>query len=123
MDKFKAQQVYWESIGAPAKMPAYNELTVPEEAPVRKVTYQLVTGALDGLLTASASIWDKSTSWSWILQYVAQIEKLIDRQIPVDGGYMKVRKPIVNFAQPMTEPTDDMIRRVVLTVEIEFLAG
>lgn len=119
MDKFSAQQLYWESFG----LDAYNELTVPDEAPIRKITYQNVTGSLDGLLTASASIWDKSPSWSWIFQKVSQMEKLIDREIPIDGGVMKVRKPIVNFAQPMTDPVDAMIRRVVLTVEIEFLTA
>ena len=118
MDKFKAQDTYWNSLG----LPAYNELTVPDDAPVRKLTYQMVTGSLDGLLTASASVWDRSPSWSWIMQYVSSIEKLIDRQIAIDGGAMKVRKPIANFAQPMTDPADNMIRRIVLTVEIEFLA-
>lgn len=122
MDKFAAQQKYWDSIAMPEDMPAYNELTVPDDAPVRKLTYQAVTGSLDGLLTASASIYDRSRSWSWIMQCVTRIEKRINQQIAIDGGYMKVRKPIVNFAQPMDDPADNMIRRIVLTVEIEFLA-
>lgn len=117
MDKFQAQQSYWSSFG----YKAYNELTVPEDAKLPYLTYQLVDGSLDGALTASGSLFMRGTSWSPICKAVDDMEKLVDRQIPIKGGAMKVRKPIANFAQPLNDPSDTMIRRMVLSVEIEFI--
>lgn len=119
MDKWQAQESYWASFG----YPAYNELTVREDAQMPYITYQLVNGVLDGICTASGSLYMRGTSWAKICQAVTAMEKLADRQIPIDGGVMKVRKPIANFAQPLNEPSDSKVRRMVLTVEIEFITG
>lgn len=117
MNKWEVQQAYWASFG----IPAYNELTVREDAQMPYITYQLVNGEIDGVVNASASLYYRGTSWTQICRKVTEMEPLIDRQMPVDGGAMKVRKPESNFAQPMNEPSDNKVRRMVLTVEIEFL--
>ena len=117
IDKWQAQQAFWSSFG----FKAYNELTVPEDAQLPYITYQLVDGSLDGNLTASGSLYMRGTTWTKICQTVSDMEKVVDRQIPIVGGVMKVRKPIANFAQPLNDPSDTMIRRMVLMVEIEFL--
>ena len=119
LDKWSAQNVYWSSFG----LPAYQEQTVPENAKMPYLTYQPVNGQLGGVMNASASLYYVGTSWKTIMQEVDQMEKAIDRQIIIDGGIMKVRKPISNFAQPMPESGDTKkIRRMLLTVEIEFLS-
>lgn len=118
LTKFTAQKVYWSSFG----LPAYEEHTVPDDAKYPYLTYQAVNGQLGGVLNASGNLYYKGTSWAKIMQEVEQMEKAIDRQIFIDGGIMKVRKPLSNFAQPMPE-NDSKVRRMLLTVEIEFLSA
>lgn len=118
LNKFSAQKVYWSSFG----FPAYQEQTVPDDVKFPYITYQTASGSLNGVVNVSASVYYKGTSWASIMQEVLQMEKSIDRQVFIDGGIMKVRKPISNFAQPMPESGDTKIRRMLLTVEIEFLS-
>lgn len=129
MNKFEVQQVYWESFG----LLAFNEQTVPDNVPdaitgdmipLRPpyITYEPVSGSLDGQMTATARVWFRGTSWAPIMGMVTQMEKTFDRTIPFDGGVMKVRKPLSNFAQPMSDPNDEQLRTIVLNAEIEFLA-
>ena len=119
LNKWTAQKVYWSSFG----MPAYQELTVPDDAKMPYITYQTANGQLGGVVNVSASVYYKGTSWAAIMQEVSQMEKVIDRSVLIDGGIMKVRKPLSNFAQPMSEAGDTKIRRILLTVEIEFLSA
>ena len=119
LNKWTAQKVYWSSFG----MPAYQELTVPDDAKMPYITYQTANGQLGGVVNVSASVYYKGTSWAAIMQEVSQMEKVIDRQVLIEGGIMKVRKPLSNFAQPMSEAGDTKIRRILLTVEIEFLSA
>lgn len=119
LDKWTAQKVYWSSFG----MPAYQELTVPDDAKMPYITYQTANGQLGGVVNVSASVYYKGTSWAAIMQEVSQMEKVIDRSVLIEGGIMKVRKPLSNFAQPMSEAGDTKIRRILLTVEIEFLSA
>ena len=119
LDKWSAQKVYWSSFG----FPAYEELTVPENAQMPYITYQAVNGQLGGIMNASASLYYQGKSWTAIMQEVGQMEKAIDRQVFIEEGIMKVRKPLSHFAQPMSDPSDDKIRRMLLTVEIEFLSA
>ena len=116
LNKWTAQKVYWSSFG----FPAYEENTVPDDAVMPYLTYQAVNGQLGGVPNASANLYYKGTSWAKIMQEVDQMEKAIDRQLFIEGGIMKVRKPLQNFAQPMPE-NDKKVRRMLLTVEIEFL--
>lgn len=120
MDKYQAQQTYWAGFG----LKAYNELTVPEEERDKYpyLTYQLVEGTIDGPVTASASLYYKGTSWAPVLQKAEAMSPEINKQIKITGGYMKVRRPAAHFAQQASDP-DPMVRRILLTVEIEFLTG
>lgn len=121
LDKWSAQKVYWSSFG----LPAYHELTVPDdmEGKYPYIAYQAVNGQLQGVMNVSASVYYKGTSWATIMQEIGQMEKAIDRQIFIEGGIMKVRKPLSHFAQPMSDGGDTKIRRMLLTVEIEFLSA
>ena len=126
MNKYQAQHNYWSGFG----IPAYNELTVPENIPDGKggmvpleppyLTYQAVEGSLDGPVTASAALYYRSTSWSAITNKVTEMAPQINKQIKIDGGYLKIRKPAANFAQQASDP-DPAIRRINLMVEVEFL--
>ena len=118
MDKWKAQQTYWGSFG----LTAYDENTVPDNADMPYITYQAVSGSLDGVHSVSASLWYRGNSWLPISQKQTEMSKVMNRQIEIDGGYMKVRKPDTNEAQRMEDPNDSQVRRMLLNVEIEFLS-
>lgn len=124
MDKWKVQDVYWNSFG----LSGFNELTVPDEeakailsAGGMFITYQAVSGSINGPTTASASLYHRSNSWTKIMQKSSEMERFIDREFAIDGGAVKFRKPVSNYAQPMSDPNDPQVRRIVLTVEVEFL--
>ena len=86
-NKYEAQQAYWSKFG----IPAYNELTVPEELRGRYpyLTYQAVNGSLDGQVTASAALYYRSMSWEGITNKVTEMEPLINDMVPVKGGYIE----------------------------------
>lgn len=119
MDKFASLKTYWSGFG----LPAYEESTVPETAKMPYITYEVTIGSLNGIIPLSASIWYRGNSWAPVMQMVTQMEKMIDRQIPIDGGYLKIRKNENNFAQPMSDPNDNQIRRIWMNVEAEFLSN
>lgn len=120
MDKWQAQQNYWSSFG----LTAYDENTVPEDAAYPYITYQAVSGSLDGQMTVSANLWYRGHSWTEISQKVNQMESMINQEVAMDGRqYMVVRKPESSFAQRLREDSDPLVRRILLTVYIEFLAN
>jgi hypothetical protein len=135
LDKWQAQQAFWEGFG----FPAYDERTVPEEVwnevlqkmvkvEMPYITYEAVGGDLGAQTTISASLWYRSNSWAEISQKADQIAQQIalaeKPAIKIDNGFMKVRLPDgMPFAQRMDEPSDKQVRRIVLTVEIEFLTA
>jgi hypothetical protein len=118
MNKFQIQQSFWSGFG----LTAYDENTVPENATYPYLTYQAVVGSLEGEMTISANLWYRSNSWAEISQKALEIEKSINQVKRFDGGYMKIRKPDANFAQRLREESDDLVRRILLTVNIEFLS-
>lgn len=118
MDKFQVQQAFWSSFG----LVAYDENTVPDDAEYPYMTYQSAIGSLEGEMTISANLWYRSSSWQDISQKALQIEKTINQEKRFNGGYMKVRKPDSNFAQRLREESDEKVRRILLTVNVEFLS-
>lgn len=119
MDKWQAIDAYWNGFG----LPAYNELTVPEDAPDRYITYQSAIGSLDGPMQLSGNIYARGNSWTWIMQKATEMQAGMNRQIKVEGGYVKFRVPQGYSAQPQTEANDKQVRRVILQVEVEFLTN
>ena len=124
MDKWQAQQAFWSSFG----LPAYDELTVPDDAVMPYITYEAVSGNIGAQTTVSASIWYRSNSWKEISEKAEAIAKAIYEDartaIQIDGGYMKVRLPNGTMhSDRMEEPTDKQVRRIRFSVELEFLTA
>jgi len=119
VDKWQAQQTYWSSFG----LPAYDENTVPDDATMPYITYEALSGSLDGQMTVSASLWYRGNRWDQISQKAEQIQRQGNRQIKIDGGYMKARVPASSFANRMDEPSDKTVRRMQMSIEIEFLTN
>ena len=112
---------FWSSFG----LPAYDAYTVPDEAEMPYITYE-VSDSFFGALTdmsQSASIWYHSTSWVEITEKAEQIADFIGRggrMLAVDGGAIWIKRGS-SWAQRMPETADRMVRRMVLNYEVEFI--
>lgn len=122
MDKAQALQTFWESFG----IPAYEQTTVPESATMPYITYSVSTDSLDNVVNMYASVWYHSTSWKDISEKTEQIARYIVSMNPpsikFDGGRLYIAKG-TPFAQRMADPNDDMIRRMYLNIQAEYLSA
>lgn len=125
MTKAEALYKFWSSFG----WPAYDELTVPtgENKPALPyITYESSTDSFGGSLALTASLYCRSTSWADVESKSEQIAKAIAENgyhiSRVDGGYLTIYKR-TPFSQRMSDPSDDMIRRIVLNITAEFLTA
>lgn len=119
MDKAQAINSFWNDFG----LPAYDENTVPKDAPMPRITYSVATDQLGSVIALSASIWYRSSSWKDITLKTKEIEQRLGEHggdvIKLDDGYAYLCKG-TPFAQRMSDP-DDSIRRVYINVQAEFL--
>lgn len=121
MTKEQALDSFWQSFG----IDAYDESSVPQGTEFPYITYSVATDSLSQYGTAlNASIWCHSTSWETATLLSNLVSERIGyhgKVLPYDGGYLwiKRRSP---FAQRMSDPEDDLIRRIVLNIEAEYLS-
>lgn len=122
MNKTQAIHNFWSGF----EWPAYDESTVPDDAPYPRITYTVQTDSLDNVLLLSASLWDRSTSWEKISQKADEIGREIVNIYPsaikLNGGGLYITKGSP-FATRMAEPNDDSIRRIFLNINAEFLTA
>ena len=121
MTKAAAIYQFWSSFG----LTAYEENTVPTDAALPYITYQLVTDSFDREIPLTASIWYRSESWAGINAKTDEISQEISRGgkvIPCDGGaiWLKRGQP---FAQNMGDESDDLIKRKYLNITAEFITA
>jgi hypothetical protein len=119
MDKWQAQHNFWSGFG----VPAYEEHSVPDGAPFPYITYEAATSVFESLVSITASIWTRSTSWAQADALANAIEHHIkDMGCPIiDGGRYRVYIGDTTFAQKMDDPNDDQIKRIVLNVTFEYM--
>lgn len=120
MDKAQAIHSFWSGFG----LVAYDENTVPDDAVMPYITYSSSTDSLDGPLTLYGSLWYKSFSWEEISKMTEEIAEFIYKMkpIPIKGGYLWITKGSP-FAQRMSDPSDDLIRRMYININAEFLTA
>ena len=121
MTKAAAIYQFWSSFG----LTAYEENTVPTDAALPYITYQLVTDSFYREIPLTASIWYRSESWAGINAKTEEISQKIGRGgkvIPCDGGaiWLKRGQP---FAQSMGDESDDLIKRKYLNITAEFMTA
>lgn len=119
MNKEQAIHKFWNSFG----ISAYDENTVPDGLEFPYITYSVSTDSLGNALTLYANIWDRSTSWERATLKAEEIAQFIGYGHHLEsfnGGYVYITKG-TPFAQRMSEPGDDMVRRIYINVEAEFL--
>lgn len=114
---------FWASFG----IPAYEENSVPtgDDAPAFPyITYQFAMDGYDAQTVLTASVWYRSSSPRQVEEKTAEIAAALQnkkrRLLLLDKGAMLLR-PGLPFAQLMGDESDDLIKRMVLNVEVLFV--
>lgn len=120
MDKEQALNSFWNSFG----VKAYDVNTVPDNAPLPRITYEVAEADFGTQVIVSSSIWDRSVSWKSVTDITHTISERIGFggcTIPYDGGMIWIKKA-APFSRRLSEPNDDTIRRININVELEFIS-
>lgn len=116
----KAQAIYnfWSSFG----IPAYEENSVPDEAQLPYITYEFISDSIGQEVLLTASIWERSTSWTSINARTETIAQTLagGKTLKCDGGGIILWKGSP-FAQRTTDDTDAEVKRILLQVRAEYL--
>lgn len=124
MDKAQSIYSFWSSFG----LPAYDENTVPtgSDAPETPyITYSVSTDSLGNVVQLSGSLWYRSTSWAEVSKKADEISEYIGvggKVLKLDSGYVWVVRG-QPFAQRMSDGSDEMVRRVYINLQAEFLTA
>lgn len=121
MDKEQAIYNFWSGFG----VNAYEENTVPDDAIMPYITYAPQTGSIDDVIMLTGSLWYHSTSWKDVSRKAEEIAQAVGDGYyinKVDGGYLWIT-PGSPFSQHMSDPSDDMIRRIYINLNAEFLTA
>jgi hypothetical protein len=119
MDKLQTLHAFWSGFG----LKAYDENTVPDGVALPYITYDASVDGFGNIVAETASLWYRSSGWGEITAKEQEISDFITRggrMLAYDGGAMWLQKA-TPWAQRMGEPSDDMIRRVVLNLIIEYM--
>ena len=124
MNKWEALQEFWSSFG----WEAYDENSVDTGAfspSLPYITYAAQIGSVGQILSLTASLWDKSTSWKSVSDKADEISGRIGygyELVKVDGGYLYLTQG-QPFAQRMSDPEDSEIKRIYIILNAEFLTA
>ena len=121
MDKGQAIHSFWSSFG----LTAYDENSVPDNAEMPRITYNVSEDSIGNVVSMSGSLWYKSDSWREISLKKDEIAEAIGyglKNIKLDNGYLVIAKG-VPFAQRMNDAADDSIRRYYINIQAEFLTA
>lgn len=119
MDKLQTLHAFWSGFG----LKAYDENSVPDGTELPYITYEASSSDFGNSVLQNASLWYRSSSWAAITAKAEEIAGFITRggrMLKYDGGALWIQKQNP-WAQRMSEPSDDMIRRIVLSYSVEFL--
>lgn len=121
MDKWQAQHSFWSSFG----VPAFEEHSVPDGTAFPYITYESAMSTFHNIVSITASIWTKSTSWESADTIANSIEQYIKTMgcPEIDGGRYRVYIGMTTFAQKLNDPNDDQIKRILLNVNFEFMTS
>lgn len=120
MNKDQALHSFWAGFG----LTTYDENTVPENAPMPRLTYNVATASFNENVAMTASLWYRTRSWEEIGNKAAQIAREIGRGgkvIPFDDGAIWIRRG-TPFSQRISDE-DDMIRRILINVDAEYVSA
>ena len=124
MTKEQALYAFWSSFA----LPAYEESAVPtgDDAPdFPYITYQVITASFDESVQLAASLWYRSSSWVEVNAKKDEISRAIGAcgvDFLIDDGCIRLYRG-TPFAQAMGDPSDQMIRRILLNLTAEYVTA
>lgn len=122
MNKAQRLEQFWNSF----QIPAYDENSVPDDVEYPYITYSVADDSLDNTVYLTASIWYRSFSWAGVESKKNEIAKRIGEHgflsLPIDNGYVFMVKG-TPFAQRMVDPSDELVKRMYLNINVEFLTA
>lgn len=105
-------------------VPAYPTTSVPDDARLPYLTYDLSVGDWDsGEVNVPVRLWDRTSSEAKLNAMVRAVGGRIPRggtTVPCDGGVLWVKRGSP-WAQAMGDGTDPTVKCRYLNVDIEFL--
>ena len=119
MNKIQALHSFWSGFG----LKAYDENSVPDDAQLPYITYEAVSDDFGDPIAQTASLWYRSSGWGEITEKEQQISNYITRggrTVVYNDGAFWIQKA-TPWAQRLNDPSDDMIRRIILNVTVEYL--
>ena len=119
MNKIQALHSFWSSFG----LNAYDVNSVPDDVKMPYLTHEVADDNFGNTITLSASLWYRSSSWSEITAKEQEIADFITRggrMVSFDDGAIWIQKAFP-WAQRMSDVSDSMVRRIVLSVAVEFI--
>ena len=127
MNKTQTLHTFWSGFD----IPAYDENSVPTADERIKLhgsafpylTYESSMDDFGNPIAQTANLWYRSSGWTDVSLKEQQISDFITRggrMVAYDDGAMWIQKASP-WAQRLEEPEDDMIRRIVLNITVEFL--
>lgn len=124
MTKEAALYNFWSGF----EIPAYEENTVFAMAEAGKVpafpylTYEVRTGSYGAVMPLTATLWYRSTTWTGINAKKAEIAARLEIggiAVGCDDGFVRLYRSD-NFASNLGDPSDDMVKKVVMNYTAEF---
>lgn len=121
MNKIQALNAFWNGFS----LKAYDENSVPDDISYPYLTYETKysNNDLGSSIVTSVNLWYRSSSWSEITEKEQEISDFITRggrMIAFDGGSIWLQKGST-WATRMGDANDNMIKRILLSVSMEFL--
>lgn len=122
MNKAQKLHEFWSSF----EIPAYDENSVPDDVKYPYITYSVVDDSIGNVTSPTASIWYRSSSWAGVEAKKNEVAKRIAEHgflsLKIDDGYIYLVKG-VPFAQRMVDPSDELVKRMYLNLQAEFLTA
>lgn len=119
-NKEQTLHTFWSNFG----LKAYDENSVPDNAVLPYLTYNVSVSGYDETTMMNASLWYRSTSWSDITAKAEEISRAIGlsgKTLAYDDGKIYLTKGSP-FSQRMSDE-DDTIRRIYFNVTAEYLSA
>lgn len=119
MNKMQTLDAFWNGFD----LPAYDENSVPDDITLPYITYEAMDNDFGQPIALTASLWYRDSGWSAITAKEQEISDYITRggrMLAYDGGAIWLQKQ-TPWAQRMQDSNDEMIRRIVLNISVEFL--
>lgn len=102
---------------------AYEETSVPKNAELPYITYQVAVGDFPDTVVLTASLWYRSTSWKAITEKEEEISDYIGTGgviLPTDDGAIWITKG-TPFAQFTDDDSDSNVKRIILNLTANYL--